>query len=311
MHAVAKPSLGRRRQHPEHHHRPSSLPHLLLLASLSCALLFCAAPVASDTPASSATDPSQQQKTTPEEDRSSQKLEASKMPADMLRGKTMVDVSADVNTLTASAKTAGAKVPPGKTPAPAKTPAPVKTPPAPASKEFRGKASPTDLKAAQGRLSLMNTILKTKGKYSKFLGYLNSTGLSARLANLLPFFGITVMVPQDSAWSKITPAQWKLINSKPDGLLQLVSFHCFFPAFTGTDLTNLPPLTQISTADYPQRGIVAWKLKTPTTMFNGLNSDPQGALLMDNSIYYDYFGKNKLIAHGVNMVMMPAKFFDP
>lgn len=66
---------------------------------------------------------------------------------------------------------------------------------------------------------------------------------------------------------------------------------------------------QFGTADFPQKGIKAYKLKTVDTQLNGNPSATAGARLTAPELFYDSQGASLMVAHGVDKVMLPARFF--
>lgn len=66
---------------------------------------------------------------------------------------------------------------------------------------------------------------------------------------------------------------------------------------------------QFGTADFPQKGIQAYKLNLPETQLNGNPSATAGARLVKPEIFYDSQGSSLMVAHGVDKVMIPARFF--
>lgn len=65
---------------------------------------------------------------------------------------------------------------------------------------------------------------------------------------------------------------------------------------------------QYSTADYPVKGILAYRLNTEEPQFNGRSRDEVGARVIADTIYYDR-SPTLITVHGVDKVMVPIKFF--
>lgn len=70
-------------------------------------------------------------------------------------------------------------------------------------------------------------------------------GLNETLVQLLPFFPATFLVPTDLAFQSMSAPDLALMGAKKDGLLQLMAFHVWFPAFTGTELKKALPGTTV------------------------------------------------------------------
>jgi len=72
----------------------------------------------------------------------------------------------------------------------------------------------------------------------------SSVGFNQTLVSVLPQYSCTLFVPTNQAFNTIS-GPTEIILSKPKGLLQMMSFHLFFPAMKYADLAKVPGGTTV------------------------------------------------------------------
>ncbi|CAI7853617.1 unnamed protein product [Closterium sp. NIES-53] len=76
-------------------------------------------------------------------------------------------------------------------------------------------------------------------------------GLNNTLKQYLPTSQMTVLVPRNSAFSKLTGSfQYSKLKKNPKALLQVMAFHVWKQRFSNTTLQAVKVGTQFATLDY-------------------------------------------------------------
>ncbi|CAI5471506.1 unnamed protein product [Closterium sp. Yama58-4] len=141
--------------------------------------------------------------------------------------------------------------------------------------------------------------LKKKG-YSTSLAAWETSGLNNTLKKFLPTSQLTVLVPRNSAFGKLTGSfQYSKLKKNPKALLQVMSFHVWKQRFYESTLGTLAVGTQFGTLDYKY---VMRKTGAKPQTFNKLGATG-GLKIIDPDLYAD----RQVIVHGIDTVIIPPK----
>ncbi|CAI5457860.1 unnamed protein product [Closterium sp. Yama58-4] len=141
--------------------------------------------------------------------------------------------------------------------------------------------------------------LKTKG-YSTALAAWQTSGLNNTLKQWLPTSQMTILVPRNSAFSKLTGSyQYSKLKKNPKALLQVMAFHVWKQRFSSSTLEAIKVGTQFGTLDYKY---VMRKSGTKPARFTKLGASG-GAKIIAADLYVD----PQVIVHGVDTVIIPPK----
>ncbi|GJP35765.1 hypothetical protein CLOM_g20292 [Closterium sp. NIES-68] len=153
-----------------------------------------------------------------------------------------------------------------------------------------------------GRLAYLRIaeVLKSKG-YSIALDGLGISGLNDTLIKLLPTRNVTILVPTNGAWYKLTAAPWKGLKKTPDKLRQILAYHTLRTRMRYVEIKDLKAGTAVPTLDYE---FTMARLKD-TRAIMGAKGARAGASIVDPNVYTD----PRVIVHGVNMVILPPKLY--
>ncbi|CAI6012894.1 unnamed protein product [Closterium sp. NIES-65] len=140
----------------------------------------------------------------------------------------------------------------------------------------------------------------TKKKYTTALAAWQMSGLNNTLKKYLPTAKMTVFVPRNSAFDKLTGSfhYSKLKKNRP-ALLQVMSFHVLKQRFYDSTLQALKVGTQFGTLDYK---FVMVKAGTKPARFTKLGATG-GLQIVEPDLYVD----PQVIVHGVDTVIIPPK----
>ncbi|CAI6001735.1 unnamed protein product [Closterium sp. NIES-64] len=153
-----------------------------------------------------------------------------------------------------------------------------------------------------GRLAYLRIVdaLKAKG-YSIALDGLGISGLNDTLIKLLPTRNVTILVPTNGAFYKLTAAPWKGLKKTPDKLRQILAYHTLRTRMRFLEIKELSVGTTVPTLDFE---FTMARIKD-TRPIMGAKGSKIGALIIDANVYSD----PRVIIHGVNMVVMPPKLY--
>ncbi|CAI6001734.1 unnamed protein product [Closterium sp. NIES-64] len=141
--------------------------------------------------------------------------------------------------------------------------------------------------------------LKKRG-YSTALAAWQTSGLNNTLKQFLPTSKMTVLVPRNSAFSKLTGSfQYSKLKKNPKALLQVMAYHVFKQRFSNTTLQAVKVGTQFATLDYKY---VMLKTGTKPARFTKKGA-AGGAKIIAGDLYVD----PQVIVHGVDTVIIPPK----
>jgi len=70
------------------------------------------------------------------------------------------------------------------------------------------------------------------------------------IVRLLPYYGITLMVPDNKALEVLKDPSYGFIVNDASKLLQLMAFHVWFPAYPASNLTFSSVYSTVSTLQY-------------------------------------------------------------
>ncbi|CAI5531820.1 unnamed protein product [Closterium sp. Naga37s-1] len=138
----------------------------------------------------------------------------------------------------------------------------------------------------------------TKKGYSTSLAAWQTSGLNNTLKEWLPKSQMTILVPRNSAFDKLTGSfQYSKLKKNPSALLQVMSFHVWKQRFYQSTLGPLAVGTQFGTLDY--KFVMR---KTGAATYNKLGATG-GLKIVEPDLYAD----RQVIVHGVDTVIIPPK----
>ncbi|CAI7787456.1 unnamed protein product [Closterium sp. NIES-53] len=140
----------------------------------------------------------------------------------------------------------------------------------------------------------------TRKKYTTALAAWQTSGLNNTLKQFLPTSKLTVFVPRNSAFDKLTGSfQYSKLKKNKVALLQVMAFHVLEQRFYDSTLEALKVGTQFATLDYK---FVMVKSGTKPARFAKLGATG-GLQIVQPDLYVD----PQVIVHGVDTVIIPPK----
>lgn len=141
------------------------------------------------------------------------------------------------------------------------------------------------------------------GSYLKFIDSVNSSGLLRPVTNLLSITqkGVTVLLPPDSAWSRLPPSLQARLVVEPRLLKFLLEYHIIQRKFDVIELQKQPPGRTLLTLAGLK--LQKWPRAPPLQVLGplGAREAQQLVYIQQGNIYED----SVYSAHGIDKVLIP------